>query len=466
MMKEETNKNKNRRNWYRANHALIIVGMLVALVLINAFVGALSARVPMSVDVTKNKLYELSSATKGVLSDLKSDVTVYHVTRTGSEVSAVTEVLERYTRASSHVKVQTVDYVKDPNFLSKYTAAQISDNSLIVECGENNTVLDYNQMFDYGYNQNTATSYQSAFSMESRLTNAILQVTQGGEIKVYYITGHGEQGADAQISAMEQENITVAELNLVTEDVPADASALWINVPTRDLGGEELAKIDAFIASGGKVQVVLDPSYHPEGLVSYLAEWGIHVKNDMVGETDASRVLENNPFYFLVAVADHEITSFLTNVNVVAYKASSIELEEVDKAAFSPILASGNTAVSVEEDASGEALPAAQGQKFIGVLSEDMASGGSVSVVSSAYVFGTEALNSGNMGNRALFTGWVKYLTGGNLSGISVESKSLETPRIIMSTTTQRMMSILSIFLLPVIIFGIGIYVWLKRRHL
>ena len=465
-MKDEKKKKLDRKILYRANHAMVIAGAIVLVILLNAFVGMLAERVPMSADLTQNKLYELSDATLGVLSELETDVAVYHVTRSGAEVSAVTEVLERYSRASGHIKVKTVDYVKDPTFLSKYTASQISDNSLVVECGSNNTVLDYNQMFDYGYNENTGASYQSAFSMENLLTNAILQVTSGKEIKIYYTAGHGEQGADAQISAMEEENIKTEEINLITQEIPEDASCLWVNVPTNDFSGEELLKLDAFIEKGGKVQIVLDPSYHPENLMAYLSEWGMNVKDDMVGETDASRVLENNPFYFFVAVADHEITSYLTNVNVVAYKASSIELSAVDRAAFTPILASGNTAVSVTENENGDAAPSGEGQKFIFVLSEDMASGGGLSVVSSAYVFGTEALNSGSMGNRALFAGLLKYLTGSNLSGISVDSKSLETPRIVMSTAAQRALSAFTVVVLPLLIFGIGIDVWLRRRHL
>ena len=465
-MKETENRTKNRRIWYRANNLLVICGLLAALILLNVLVSALSDRVPLSVDVTRNQLYELSDATKEVLSGLSEDVTVYLVTRAGSEVSAVTEVLERYGRASSHIKIKTVDYVKDPTFISRYTASQLSDNSLVVECGENNTVLDYNQMFEYGYNENTASSYQSAFTMENRLTNAISEVTRGDVLTVFYTTGHGEQEAEAQKKAMEQENVKTATLNPVTEEIPEDASALWINVPTGDFSDEELAKLDDFICAGGKVQVVLDPSYHPEKLTAYLAGRGMEVRNDIVGETDASRVLENNPFYFLVSVANHEITSFLTNVNVVVYKASEIRLQSVDNVTLTPILATGNTAVSVAQEGEEKDDPSEEGQRFIGVLSEDTGSGGAISLVSSAYLFGTEALNSGNMGNRALFTGTVKYLTGGTLSGISVEAKSLETPRIIMSTAAQRWMSLLSVVVLPLIIFGIGIYVWLKRRHL
>ena len=88
-------------------YASVLCAVMLALVVaLNLFVGALPAKY-LRYDMTENKLYSLSQETEDLCAALTQDVTFYYLGRTGQEDAAVTELLDKYKDASSHIQVRT-----------------------------------------------------------------------------------------------------------------------------------------------------------------------------------------------------------------------------------------------------------------------------------------------------------------------------------------------------------------------
>ena len=105
-------------------------------------------------------------------------------------------------------------------------------------------------------------------SNEQDLTNALIKVVTGAARKVYFTQGHGEKdtastdrgGLSTAVEQMKQDNFTVEQLVLIQQKtVPDDATIVVIAGPTTDFFPPEIEALNAYVAKGGKVMVMLDP---------------------------------------------------------------------------------------------------------------------------------------------------------------------------------------------------------------
>lgn len=97
---------------------------IVVVVLINVIVGIVMERYPLKLDLTSNKIYEISDRTieylKGVDRNVElvvmSDETHY---KTNSDYKKAAEILEKYAMYSDKIKVKYVDMKKNPDEYAK-----------------------------------------------------------------------------------------------------------------------------------------------------------------------------------------------------------------------------------------------------------------------------------------------------------------------------------------------------------
>jgi ABC-type uncharacterized transport system involved in gliding motility auxiliary subunit len=137
---------------------------------------------------------------------------------------------------------------------------------------------------------------------------AILHVTRATREVIYFLTGHGEHdlnntdrenGYSAVRSALQNESYDARPLTLLgAPEVPADAGALVIAGPRRDLLPAEVAKLDGYVARGGGLLILLEPDTPPD-LSAFLHRFG--------AQTDAGVIVdpENRLFagdYFTITV--------------------------------------------------------------------------------------------------------------------------------------------------------------------
>ena len=227
-------------------YASVLCAVMLALVVaLNLFVGALPAKY-LRYDMTENKLYSLSQETEDLCAALTQDVTFYYLGRTGQEDAAVTELLDKYKDASSHIQVVQKDPVLYPTFGAAYDAADAAVGSIIAVCGERYRVVDAGDLYTYTPNYQTYT-YDTEFDGEGALTSALSYVASEEALLLYTLSGHGEAGLSATLTdGAERQNMSFETLALLTADaVPEDAAAVVLNAPTKDISAEEAERLRA-----------------------------------------------------------------------------------------------------------------------------------------------------------------------------------------------------------------------------
>ena len=115
---------------------------------------------------------------------------------------------------------------------------------------------------------------------------------------------------------MEKANYTVKELELARQaKVPDDAAVVIVPGPKNDLLPAELAALDAYLTHGGRVLFMADP-LQADGMVKYLAKYGVTLGNDIVVEpSPIGQLFGVGPEVPIVArYEQHPITKDMANV--------------------------------------------------------------------------------------------------------------------------------------------------------
>ncbi|MFZ2678438.1 MAG: GldG family protein, partial [Gemmiger qucibialis] len=266
--------------------SVLAVVVLVLVILLNLVVGAVPTKFTQF-DISTGKMFTLSDTTKTMLQELNTDVTAYYLAETGNEDSNITRILDRYAGESSHFTWQQRDPALYPTFAQQYDAQNASSSSVILVCGDNHTVVDYNDMYTADYSSYYTTgSYTMSFSAENALSSGIAKVTRENSYVLYQLTGHGEASLESDFTeTLDNSGVTVQDLNLLTNDtVPEDAAALLINDPQADLSTLDAAAIKTYLENGGHLFVTTDLTVSTPNLDALLAEYGMTRQEGLVIE--------------------------------------------------------------------------------------------------------------------------------------------------------------------------------------
>lgn len=130
------------------SYSLMVTALvLVVLVLVNIAVCALPTTLTQY-DISAQRLYSVTSATKAVVQNLKQDVTVYWVTQSGEEDETLERLLAVYDALSDHLTVTKKNPDAYPTFAAQYTDETVSNNSLIVACGDRYRYIPYSSIYE------------------------------------------------------------------------------------------------------------------------------------------------------------------------------------------------------------------------------------------------------------------------------------------------------------------------------
>jgi ABC-2 type transport system permease protein len=324
----------NRRRMKHGSYSLMLSAVVIAgAVVVNLIANELPSQFT-KIDLSSNQLSVLTDTTKELLSSLTDDITIYYLTQDSSADSNVSRLLDRYNDYSSHVTVIQKDPVLYPKFASQYTDETISENSVIITCGDQSRVISYDDMyeseFDYSY-----FSYQTTgFDAEGQITSAISALSSDELPKLYTLTGHNELSlSDTMTASVEKENIETETLNLVSaEAVPDDADALLIYSPTQDLSDAETTKILNYLRRGGKAIIITDYTGDElPNLASVLSYYGVSIVDGIVMESNSNYYVQL-PYYLLPEINNTDVSSDLTDGAGYVLLATAQGLQETDDA--------------------------------------------------------------------------------------------------------------------------------------
>ena len=429
--------------------SVLAVVVLVLVILLNLVVGAVPTKFTQF-DISTGKMFTLSDTTKTMLQELNTDVTAYYLAETGNEDSNITRILDRYAGESSHFTWQQRDPALYPTFAQQYDAQNASSSSVILVCGDNHTVVDYNDMYTADYSSYYTTgSYTMSFSAENALSSGIAKVTRENSYVLYQLTGHGESSLESDFTeTLDNSGVTVQDLNLLTTDtVPEDAAALLINDPQADLSTLDAAAIKTYLENGGHLFVTTDLTVSTPNLDALLAEYGMTRQEGLVIENDSNYY----GMYVFTPVAQ-----------------GIVKGDSTDDLTLTTLLSTSSTAYAMQDYA--EATTAEQGANDpngpfnIAVAASNSATGAKVVWVNCPNMLNSQMNSAVSGGNAQLLTSAVNWMTGEE-NGVVIDSKSMSAETLTVPAKATMLLGLLFTIVVPLAFIVAGIAITLVRRR-
>jgi ABC-type uncharacterized transport system involved in gliding motility auxiliary subunit len=468
------------------------------LVIVNYFGGKYYKRF----DWTATRLYSLSEKSKNILAELDEDVAVYVFLSPQDELyDPVRELLDRYEAASPHVEVHVVDPEKNPveaqQLVQKY---EITGASVVVVKGDDRRVIDSSELADMDFSalQAGGEPRMAGFKGEQAVTSAIYQVAEGSKPKVLVTTGHGEarlddigpRGLSGAQQLLGSDNFDIEEWSpLGKAGVPQGTNLVVIAGPTGTFVQPELDVLSAYLARGGRLLVLLDPTLSGDGLVEtglggWLGGFGVKVGKNIV--VDPSNPL---PFYgpetiFANRYGDHAVVRPLAQGNLPVllqivrsvsqgstpgYTATSLvettedgwgetNLATLERVARDPADFGGPVPVGLAVEGEAPAVPPGA------VEGTEPAAPRTRLVVFGDSDFATNRLLQVNVGNTVLLANSLNWLVEREAL-LGIPPKKTEQVRLNLPRRQYWTVVLLAVLGLPFLALSAGIWVWLRRRR-
>jgi ABC-type uncharacterized transport system involved in gliding motility auxiliary subunit len=290
----------------QVRYGSITAGSVVLFLAILVFINIIGQTRNMRWDVTEAQQFTLADQTRQILSSLDQPLTIraFHGAGEGGSVTEqeLRDRLDEYSYHSSQVQVVYVNAIADP-----LPATQIGVTALPT------LVLEYADRTE----RINATD-------EASVTNGLKKVIEGQAKTVYFIQGHGEhdplasdgRGYSGIAERLANDNFAVEKLTLAqTGAIPDDATVIVIAGPRNDYFEPEIAAIDAFLARGGKLLMMVNPPETPTAppltnLVALAHTWAIEVgENIVIDESGIGQVIGGGPETPVAMPVAHPITT-------------------------------------------------------------------------------------------------------------------------------------------------------------
>ena len=455
----------------------MLAAVLVLAVLLNLLVRAIPAKYT-EFDLSEAKMYTLSDSTKALVEGLEKDVHIYYLCETGSEDTIITKLLDHYAAESGHLSWEQKDPTLYPTFAAKYGAENVSTGSLIVTCGENSTVLDAADLYEYDYSDYYTTGSASVtFGGEKQITSAIYKLTSAEQSHAYYTTNHGEQTlTDSLTDALDAQNIDAQPLDLLTSTIPEDCDLLIINAPTTDFSAgdglvDEISQLQNYLAAGGKLLLTSSVYAQTPQLDAVLAQFGLARAEGMVVEGDSSKALYNSAWSLLpdygTPTESTALNGVNTNTHVMLSVAQGITVTETEDVTAEPLLNSSSAAyaktdindLTTMEREDGNA----DGPFALAVWARNEDTSAEVLWIGCPNM-DNEQLYQSMPGNLTFLQGCAASLAGQEGTTL-VESKALEAAPITISGHTAAVLGLVFVLILPAAVLAVGAVVVLLRRR-
>lgn len=474
---------RSRRLRHGTMATVLSVCFVAAVVLINVIASILVERYPISVDLTTNKVFEISDESIDYIKNINKDINVY-VLATEEDFSnnnqyykQANTVINKYALYSDRIHVSYVDIYTDVDFAAQYPNEKLSYGQILLDCEGRYQVLTAYDLFDvdeqYGSIKSSTT--------EQAMTGAIMNLTDSNPVSVVFLTGFGSNNRTDSSnlkSVLTNNGYMTSEINFLSEDIPEDANVVVLCSPTSDLSSELADKLSLWLENDGEFNHTM--MYFADGsqpslpiLEGVLEEWGIGVESGYLAETDQSHVY-NSYTYLLAEYQENDIIDASADKPVLMPNAKPLRVlwDNNSNRYAQALLATYSSAVIVPEDAdeSWQLSDGVQDSYALGVLGWRLAYQGTVAHTSYVAAFASmDMTNSVFTSMSALNNG--EYLVQlmnaltGKEAGITIVGKELGTETLGISAGQATFIGGFFQYALPIIVIVIGVVVWVRRRN-
>ncbi len=284
-----------------------VVTLLVLVVLFLANYYIIPRRLGyLKLDMTKNKFYSLSSQTTNLVGSIKKDDPVELIALiprgkygNDQDLHVVTKRLEDYGRLGPNLTIRILDPYIDSEANELAEKGVVTAIPAVVVRKKNNP------------EQRESVSGTE----EADITKALLKLQQPSSRKIYFLSGRGEVGLEGGDqygvgelkTRLTNDRYECATLELMkTASIPTDAALLvsvGANLPYTE---DELKRLDAYLAGGGRLLAFMDAG-GKGNLGTVLAKYGIEWHAETVIDP-AMMAVASGDIFLLADYADHDVT--------------------------------------------------------------------------------------------------------------------------------------------------------------
>ncbi len=416
---------------------------------------------PFQQDLSAYKMNSLTDQTKNILKNMKGELTLKLFARKQESLAWMT-LIEFYRNEKNNIHIEKIDIDVRPDLVADY---HITESATLV--------IEYNGKRQYVTERD-----------ELNITNGLIKISRASDPVAYFVQGHGEadfssgetEGLKFIFEAIKNSAIDVRPLNLLTtQEVPFDAKTLIIWGPKTALQPNELNVIKRFLDRKGNLLIAIDPDLNQDlepGLRKLLEHYRIKIKNDLVIDKK-SFVNGSNGSIPLVDTynPDHPITRKFKGQVFFPLVSSIDELPEGDGGEKGKLAML--TATSVFPDSWGEtSIKEFSNQQVIFTSGQDKA--GPLNLVATFESDHNKIVAFGNSSfvlnaylkfgaNYALFLNSLSWLVDEDRL-ISFNLPIIQSEPIFISSPQMGIVFYFSVLFSPLILFGISIYMYRRKR--
>ncbi len=433
-------------------------------VLFVAFIGILawfSTQYKFSIDLTANQSNSLTAASLRLLKNINKPVKITaFVSPINEQKEVFDKLFKRYAENQPYIEYQSINPDLAPDLLREFNIQR--DGEIIIEVnGRSENVLQVS---------------------ESTITNTIARLLRQGDSWVVFLQGHGERNPfgdanhDLQLFAarLSQKGFHIEDLSLIeTTSIPDNTNVLVIADAATDLLDGELKIINQYVAQGGNLLWLTEPGENIQ-LESLAEILEIEFLPGIIVDPSTQLLgLDRVDFALAADYPHHAITTAIDSITLYP-KAQGIDfLGEQSDWQAEPLIVThertwnetGEMAGQITQgDNPGEqAGPLTIGlsltrslQKEDGELfTQRVVVTGDADFLSNQYL--------GNGSNLPLGLNMLNWLShDDNLIAISPR-KAIDS-QLELTPTLQLSIAAFFLFLLPALLLGSGIRIWLVRR--
>ena len=475
------------------------VVFIAVIIVINVLVSALTTRFPsMNFDLTKEGLNTLSDEATDVAKEIVNETTIYIIGSEdairGDEVysnyslkySQVANLADRLHELNDKIKVEYIDPDMNPQFISDYADDSLTTGKVMVKTDKRHKTLAVTDLFSIQQDSSTG-QYNYYSKVDGALANALYLVNLDTVPVVAFATGHNEMltvsdNLSTFTGMLNDNNFEVKEFNMLTDEIPEDASIVVLGTPTTDYTSEELSKLEAYLgdekmASSRTLYVMTAPNAgwsSMPNLSSFLAEWGMEPQSQEVLESNTNNTLYNMPYAIFANVTDSVLNKTYDNVvKVQAAPVKRLFTANNDISTYSVIETSDTAYLSNDEKVLE--TPETDTYTILAFAQRYMDNQGKIcaNVVvdgcAADFYDGSSLLGNSTFGNKDVTLDLIKNLTGTTDTrvGLTVNQTQTNTMDInASSAVTWSIGMMLFTIVVPVAVLVIGLVIFLRRRHL
>jgi gliding-associated putative ABC transporter substrate-binding component GldG len=285
---------------------LLLAGILIVL-------NFLANKFFLRVDFTEGGQYTLSEATRNILKSLDEPVTItaYFSENLPPDVAKVKsdfkDLLTEYNSESGgKIAYQFINPNEDQQ--KEMEAQQSGIRPVLINVRERDQVKQQKAylgaILQYGEKKEVIPLIQPGAAMEYDLSSNIKKMTLKQKTQIGFLQGNGEPQLkampqlDQQLAIMyDVKQVTVND----TTNIPANLKTLIIVAPTDTIPPVVFTRLDAFLASGGRILVAINrvqgdfSNAQGKSVTTGLADWlnkkGIKVDDDFIIDVNSGNVM-------------------------------------------------------------------------------------------------------------------------------------------------------------------------------